>query len=80
MVAAAVPELAAHPFFLDGEQLPSELDELQQGLVDMSVERDVLDEFELLMPDDDFKSFWATLYWPKKIDEDIRRVTGALGV
>ena len=55
--------------------LPSqELRQLRDELAEMMSEQLVLDDFEYVMPDDDFTSFWSTLAWPRKIGETEERV------
>ena len=51
------------------QNLPVEIEELQQGLQEMQSENGVLEDFEYGMSDAEFKTFWATISWPMKIDE-----------
>ena len=55
--------------------LPATLSELQLGLGEMMKDQATLDEFEFVMPDDDFKAFWATMAWPRRIDEAVEAVS-----
>ena len=51
------------------QNLPAEIDELHQGLQEMISENAVLEDFEYGMADAEFKTFWATISWPLKIDQ-----------
>jgi len=51
--------------------LGSELDDLRQQLQAMVQEQEVIDQFEVLMSDTDFKVFYATLAMPRRVDEQI---------
>ena len=55
--------------------LPNELRELREEIDVMMAEQQVLFEFEYLMPDDEFQSFWRTLAWPKRIEEGCEQAT-----
>ena len=52
-------------------QLPGELDQLQQGLQEMLSDQLVLEGFEFETSDENFKTFWSTMAWPRRIDETI---------
>ena len=49
--------------------LPAELAELQETLDLMVSENGVLEDCEYPMPDDEFKQFYKTLAWPRRIEE-----------
>ena len=56
--------------------LPAELDQLTQGLHEMLGEQVVLEEFEYATADDDFRKFWSTIAWPKRIEEAMELAQG----
>ena len=51
--------------------LPTELGELGEQLTHMQSENAVLIEFQYPTSDDEFRKYYKTLAWPKRIDEEI---------
>eukprot|EP00966_Prymnesium_polylepis_P297170 6866010-Prymnesium_polylepis.1 len=56
------------------QNLPVQLAELQESLVLLQNENGVLDDFQHPTSDDDFRKFYQTLAWPKRIDEEMEHV------
>lgn len=54
--------------------LRAEMEELSQQLQGMVREQSIVDQFEVLMSDSEFKAFYATLAMPKRVDEQIALV------
>ena len=60
------------------QNLGTELSEMQEGLDTMVMENGVLEDCEYPTSDDEFKNFYSTLAWPRKIEEATEAATGAL--